>query len=251
MGISGSRWTRCTGSCRLGHGQKSDWCRRMGTSVWCRTRCRHTELGGLGRKCSGRPLVVRLFSNPHYTFFVTDHTHTRCALCGSDKTAVRTDAHHEGYPRWRRHPETGEYICDTCARKLRARREYQYKDRRVTTKQVQRTGYCSLCPRNTHDGSASMTARHHLAYNDKNPAQYTIEICNVCHAEIHGKLRGESFEPLCYGCEGNESKGSWYYNYGTRLKLCKYCYVSIFLMLQNRLKSMRHYYRHRAVGVRS
>lgn len=48
----------------------------------------------------------------------------------------------------------------------------------------QRTGYCSLCPNNIHDGSCKRTNLHHKYYLRIFPWFGRIEVCRSCHSKL-------------------------------------------------------------------
>jgi hypothetical protein len=48
-----------------------------------------------------------------------------------------------------------------------------------------RTGYCSWCPNNIHDGSCKRTAMHHWFYLTIMPWACTEELCSSCHRTTH------------------------------------------------------------------
>ena len=57
--------------------------------------------------------------------------------------------------------------------------------RKVSFKRRVRTGYCSRCSNNIHDGSCKRTALHHIQYHDDDPLKDTIELCGACHLKRH------------------------------------------------------------------
>lgn len=182
---------------------------------------------------------------------------TICSSCGSDRTYIRKDKKHEGYERWRRHPESGALICQRCFARERNLRAFNFKERKVFTSQLTRTGRCSWCTNNVFDGSTNATHLHHIRYHDDDPMRDTIEICNPCHGKLHSMRRRWFYDTECYSCGCTEPRGGWwYYNQGTTHKLCKYCNER-FILAEHKRWYRKHYYRHQSssgsselVGVR-
>jgi hypothetical protein len=80
-----------------------------------------------------------------------------------------------------------------------------FKDKHFLLKENPRTGYCSWCPNNTHDGSCKRTHLHHVEYNDKNILENTIEICAACHAKetLRLKMIKKRKKDLCLDSYGD------------------------------------------------
>ena len=110
--------------------------------------------------------------------------------------------------RWKEHwhPYQDGYICKYHYSKLvgnkkrtieQSRRynlnwnknKVKFLDKQICVTKNPRTGYCSWCPNNIHNGSCKRTNLHHIEYNDKNILENTIEICASCHAIETNRLR--------------------------------------------------------------
>lgn len=123
-----------------------------------------------------------------------------CSECGSTTTLMEQ---HFGkpYPRW--HNIDGKCHCWRCWKRLiqyhrydkkydrevRQAKRIQFKDKRIRLKEKPRTGYCSWCSANIHDGSCKRTSLHHVEYIDGKPLEKTIEVCNSCHNRESHRLR--------------------------------------------------------------
>ena len=121
-----------------------------------------------------------------------------CDKCGSTTTYVDKN----GYSRWRRDPQTKEWLCSKCYDKYIHSPKFHEKwgqyynsrqvklgDKRVYAKDIPRTGVCSMCKRSVSKGEIDRTALHHLKYDDSDPLKYTIELCFNCHADLHTHKR--------------------------------------------------------------
>ena len=69
-------------------------------------------------------------------------------------------------------------------------RRYTFKDKRVQTKEIPRTGTCQKCGKKIGDeyincwGETAIIKRthiHHIQYDENNPFGSTIELCVSCH----------------------------------------------------------------------
>jgi hypothetical protein len=104
--------------------------------------------------------------------------------------------------RWKEHwhPYQDGYLCKTHYSKLvgykkrtaETRKKYNDKynirkikfiDRQIIIDKNPKSGYCSWCPNNIHDGSCKVTNMHHIKYDKNNVLANTIEICASCHAK--------------------------------------------------------------------
>lgn len=125
-----------------------------------------------------------------------------CYACGRDKTSKNS----KGRPNWLLNINTKNgndvigMLCSRCYNlyitypKLKARglfnTIYTYgaaKWGRVIyagMRWKQRSGYCSLCPNNIHDGSCKRTNMHHWIYIRIFPWFGRIEVCRGCHSKI-------------------------------------------------------------------
>jgi hypothetical protein len=129
------------------------------------------------------------------------------------------------YPRWN---------------KILSPRRIQFKNYRIGLKHNIRTGYCSRCPNNIHDGSCKRTSVHHWVYIIILPWFGTEEICNKCHMVETWKLKQVKPTPRkpqpkeCFLCKrpttSRDKKGSYRWsNYkvddGRIEKICDRCYM--------------------------
>ena len=115
-----------------------------------------------------------------------------CSVCGSKTTRIES---HTGksYQRW--HNIDGKCHCWKCWKRIIQYHRYDKiwdkknrhdislhflgKKRRV--KHSKKTGYCSWCPNNIHDGTCKRTSKHHYFYMPIMIWACTEEICNSCH----------------------------------------------------------------------
>jgi len=75
-------------------------------------------------------------------------------------------------------------------------RKYHEKDilflkKRLRLSWIIRTGYCSICSNNIHNGSCKLTSMHHWFYLPIMVWACTEERCNSCHAIITRKRKNE------------------------------------------------------------
>lgn len=122
-----------------------------------------------------------------------------CYCCGSTKTYVDKKS---GTPTWLSNKIEDQWLCVRCYNRLiiaykwapiqnpvKNKRRINFRGRRILIKTNPRTGYCTLCSNNIHNGTCERTAIHHLEYHVENPLQNTIEVCTKCHVLItKGKL---------------------------------------------------------------
>jgi hypothetical protein len=123
-----------------------------------------------------------------------------CYVCGSAKTSRNS----KGCENWYNKPYGKDKpLCDTCYGRIienpRLRKtdrykqwlkryqikQFRFRDRRIHTDLIQRTGRCSQCPNNIFDGSCRRTNMHHWIYLTCLPWFGTQELCNRCHNIIH------------------------------------------------------------------
>jgi hypothetical protein len=115
-----------------------------------------------------------------------------CSNCDSTKTS-----------QWYRDENSG-YHCNRCHMKLVFNprwhpitnpKRINFKGKQVFVDEPSRKGICSLCgtrvcqfnPKTGH--YCKTTHMHHLQYDPKNPANYTIEVRVLCHKEEHQRLK--------------------------------------------------------------
>lgn len=117
----------------------------------------------------------------------------QCFSCGSNKTYV----HSQGWLQWNKIDWfVPLWFCGKCrGRYLRA----SYRHRRNLTrytighgirlynKERQRTGYCSQCSNNVHNGTCKITNLHHRYYLRICPWFGRVELCASCHSTITAK----------------------------------------------------------------
>lgn len=85
------------------------------------------------------------------------------------------------------------WVCSRCRNKLIANpkwhpitnsRRLKFKDKQVYIQSNPKTGYCSYCTNNIHNGSCKKTDIHHIQYHEDDPLKNTIELCVSCHNKI-------------------------------------------------------------------
>ncbi len=68
-------------------------------------------------------------------------------------------------------------------------KRFRFKGKFISINEVVRTGYCSWCPKNIHDGTCKKTHIHHIKYHDEDPLKDTVEICISCHQKETWRIR--------------------------------------------------------------
>jgi hypothetical protein len=111
-----------------------------------------------------------------------------CYACGSTKT--RSNKH--GSPNWCFNQGTKLMLCLGCWKKYVwapgyrsqiKRHIIRYFGKQIRYNWLMRTGYCSQCPNNVHDGTCNATHFHHRYYLVICPWFGIQELCSKCHIE--------------------------------------------------------------------
>lgn len=165
-----------------------------------------------------------------------------CHECGSNKTRLKKGR----YPVWNRHKTIeGAWICQPCFNKhylktianpkrdreearLRNKNEYTFLNRVITLKENPRTGYCSNCPKNIHDGSCKRTNLHHEhGYYIIFPYFGLVELCVSCHNKVKIRDLDKRYCSICLERTTKRNKtGSYeWIRYGKDKFQCNKCYM--------------------------
>ena len=64
-----------------------------------------------------------------------------------------------------------------------------FKNKILRLEEVSRTNICYLCGKSYPKDLDAQTSLHHILYDESDPVANTIELCNVCHGKLHGKLK--------------------------------------------------------------
>ena len=140
------------------------------------------------------------------------HVHNRvCYICKNTKTTLNSRGHENWYGKPYGYDKP---LCDTCygrlveGPRLRAserfknwnkayvKKQFRFRDKRIHTNTIQRTGYCSQCPNNTFDGTCKKTDMHHWVYLTCLPWFGIEERCSKCHGRITSAGRKQSYETI-------------------------------------------------------
>ena len=108
-----------------------------------------------------------------------------CVRCGTDITRIRYHTHNNGktigYEDWY-HNENGNPVCFDCWDLFHKKRTILFLGVQIYLSWNPRTGRCSKCTNNIHDGSCKVTNMHHLFYLRICPWFGMVELCVSCHA---------------------------------------------------------------------
>lgn len=119
-----------------------------------------------------------------------------CYRCGTNKTLLKKGV----YERWYRHRTIpNQFLCHNCykreyedSKKYRhneryAKRRFTFRNRRILFAYNMRTGSCTECDNNIHNGSCNKTDMHHeLGYCPIFPWYGLVELCSECHIKKGG-----------------------------------------------------------------
>jgi len=116
-----------------------------------------------------------------------------CFSCNSTKTYLNCGK----WPQWNKVDWfVPLWFCDKCrghylrmAWRIRygLKRYTLYHGIRLQDKTQPRTGYCSQCSNNVHNGTCKITNMHHRYYLRICPWFGRIELCASCHSKISAK----------------------------------------------------------------
>lgn len=68
-------------------------------------------------------------------------------------------------------------------------KKIRFSGKRILLRENPRTNICSQCGRRFPEELKRQTNVHHIRYDSKNPLDFTVELCNSCHAKLHHVLR--------------------------------------------------------------
>jgi len=111
-----------------------------------------------------------------------------CSNCNK-KTIITLTKLGYKHERWYSDNKGGFY-CNKCRamllitpemRRQRNERRIKFRNKQVTLSHNPRTGYCSWCTNNIHDGSCKKTQIHHREYHEDDFLKDTVELCASCH----------------------------------------------------------------------
>jgi hypothetical protein len=181
-----------------------------------------------------------------------------CHMCGSFSTRIVRQQNGKASLQWL---YVGDRItCYRCYSKIKRKewdkrtveekRKYNHRVKLSAItfggKQIQtsvpklRTGYCSRCSNNIHDGSCKLTHLHHKQYFRVFPWFATEELCASCHAKESDKLwrKYPDRKKICTICgsdktytaktrDGKDEEIWWFLDKGKELYRCGRCYSRV------------------------
>jgi hypothetical protein len=142
-----------------------------------------------------------------------------CYSCGSGATYVGKTRIGTYCEYWFLNGIENQYLCSRCYAKyihnpnpknkerrhkwLRERncRRIVYHGKPILLDKVPRTGFCTICTRNTHDKSCKTTQMFHFGkYEYNNPLENCLELCYRCKMELYWSIKHElqTIEPSCH-----------------------------------------------------
>lgn len=113
-----------------------------------------------------------------------------CYCCGSIESIDPTSHSQHWY---HNHDNSNNLLCLKCYRhlirnprklKTQSIRVFMFYNRHVYYTFKQRTGYCSKCSNNIHNGSCKKTHMHHWVYLTCLPWFGREELCVSCHSRV-------------------------------------------------------------------
>jgi hypothetical protein len=110
-----------------------------------------------------------------------------CYACGSDKTSIYGKYHKKKW--YLNNDNDRNMFCSKCYLKyisnpkwrlINDQNRFRFKDKRYILNDNPRLGICQWCGK-VKDETCKRTSIHHEKYNDLDPLDYTVELCNSCH----------------------------------------------------------------------